>query len=286
MTTATTTTELATVGPELSDAERYALAAFLAGYPGLTRDAYAVDLRQSSPGARSTSCASSRSAGRTSSPSPATSKLAAALGRRLPVGCARWPASTRYAEQEGLLERSPAAHVRRPRLDYESHPAGLDRNEVGALLVAAGLRPRASTRSSRCTAGMPRPLAYGRRGTRTGRRGVLGNRASSDSRSAPRCSASAMYRASAKVTFPAEARHLRTSHAAASPAAARPLAPRWPGPPAPGSGSGSGPSGATPRRTPARSAQAPTAPRPLAAELGGLGRGRCRLPVRRRRTRR
>jgi integrase/recombinase XerD len=45
----------------------------------------------------------------------------------------------RYAEQEGLLERSPAAHVRRPRLDYDSHATGLDRNEVGALLVAAGL---------------------------------------------------------------------------------------------------------------------------------------------------
>ena len=30
-------------------------------------------------------------------------------------------------------------HVRRPRLDYESHAIALDRNEVGALLVAAGL---------------------------------------------------------------------------------------------------------------------------------------------------
>jgi integrase/recombinase XerD len=29
--------------------------------------------------------------------------------------------------------------VRRPRLDYESHATGLDRNEVGAMLVAAGL---------------------------------------------------------------------------------------------------------------------------------------------------
>jgi hypothetical protein len=29
--------------------------------------------------------------------------------------------------------------VRRPRLDDESHATGLDRNEVGALLVAAGL---------------------------------------------------------------------------------------------------------------------------------------------------
>jgi site-specific recombinase XerD len=45
----------------------------------------------------------------------------------------------RYAEEEGLIEASPAVHVRRPRLDYESHATGLDRNEVGALLVTAGL---------------------------------------------------------------------------------------------------------------------------------------------------
>src|SRR4029453_2732353 len=45
----------------------------------------------------------------------------------------------RYAEQEGLIAISPAAHVRRPRLDYESNATGLDRNEVGAMLVAAGL---------------------------------------------------------------------------------------------------------------------------------------------------
>jgi site-specific recombinase XerD len=45
----------------------------------------------------------------------------------------------RYAVEEELLEHSPAVHVRCPRLDYESHATGLDRNEVGALLVAAGL---------------------------------------------------------------------------------------------------------------------------------------------------
>jgi integrase/recombinase XerD len=33
--------------------------------------------------------------------------------------------------------------VRRPRLDYESHATGLDRNELGALLVTAGLGPPA-----------------------------------------------------------------------------------------------------------------------------------------------
>ena len=45
----------------------------------------------------------------------------------------------RYAEEEGLIAVSPVVHVRRPRLDYESHAVALDRNEVGAMLVAAGL---------------------------------------------------------------------------------------------------------------------------------------------------
>ena len=45
----------------------------------------------------------------------------------------------KYAVEEELLDRSPAAHVRRPRIDYESHAVALDRNELGALLVAAGL---------------------------------------------------------------------------------------------------------------------------------------------------
>ncbi len=42
------------------------------------------------------------------------------------------------AVEEDLLEHSPTAHVRRPRLDYESHAVGLDRNDVRALLVAEG----------------------------------------------------------------------------------------------------------------------------------------------------
>ena len=47
----------------------------------------------------------------------------------------------KYTVEEELLEHSPAAPVRRPRVDYESHAAALDRNELGALLVAAGLGP-------------------------------------------------------------------------------------------------------------------------------------------------
>jgi integrase len=44
----------------------------------------------------------------------------------------------RYAEEEGAIERSPGMHMRRPKVDYESHVVGLDRNEVGAILVTAG----------------------------------------------------------------------------------------------------------------------------------------------------
>jgi site-specific recombinase XerD len=45
----------------------------------------------------------------------------------------------KYAVEEEVIDHSPAVHVRRPRVDYESHAVALDRNELGALLVAAGL---------------------------------------------------------------------------------------------------------------------------------------------------
>jgi site-specific recombinase XerD len=45
-----------------------------------------------------------------------------------------------YAVEEDLLDHSPAAYVRRPRLDCESHATDLDRNEMGALLALNGLR--------------------------------------------------------------------------------------------------------------------------------------------------
>jgi integrase len=49
----------------------------------------------------------------------------------------------KYAVEEELLDRPPAAHVRRPRPDCESRATGPDRNEAGAILVAAGLGPAA-----------------------------------------------------------------------------------------------------------------------------------------------
>ena len=45
-TTSSTSTAVAVAEPAFSPQEREALAGFLAGYTGLTREAYALDLRQ------------------------------------------------------------------------------------------------------------------------------------------------------------------------------------------------------------------------------------------------
>lgn len=69
----------------------------------------------------------------------------------------------RYAVEEELLDHSPAAHVRRPRIDYESHATGLDRNELGALLVAAGLGTAAEPALVPARAERPASIGGGRR---------------------------------------------------------------------------------------------------------------------------
>ena len=46
MTTTTLSAALIPVAPVFTNTERLALAGFLAGYSGLTREAYALDLRQ------------------------------------------------------------------------------------------------------------------------------------------------------------------------------------------------------------------------------------------------
>jgi site-specific recombinase XerD len=133
-------TEIAVViEPLFSDAERAALAGFLAGYSGQTRDAYTLDLRQ-----YTSWCASHGLHLFTAKRADiecyardleAHGRAGATIARRLCTVAGFY----RYAVEEDLLEHSPAAHVRRPRLDYESHAVGLDRNEVGSLLVSAGL---------------------------------------------------------------------------------------------------------------------------------------------------
>ena len=139
MTTAAPSTALATIQPAFTDPERFALAGYLAGYCGLTRDAYTLDLRQFTTWccARRLGLFAVRRADIESFARDleARGRARATVTRRLCTIAGFY----KYAVEEELLEHSPAAHVRRPRVDYESHAIALDRNELGALLVAAGL---------------------------------------------------------------------------------------------------------------------------------------------------
>ena len=139
MTTATPSTALATIQPAFTDPERLTLAEFLAGYRGLTREAYSLDLRQFTSWCRTRSLApfAVRRADIESFAREleARGRARATVTRRLCTIAGFY----RYAVEEELLEHSPAARVRRLRVDYESHAVALDRNELGALLVAAGL---------------------------------------------------------------------------------------------------------------------------------------------------
>ena len=139
MTTATPSTALITIQPAFTDAERLALAGFLARYRGLTRDAYALDLRQFTSWCRARSLplfAVRRADIEGFARDLETrSRARATVTRRLCTIAGFY----KYAVEEELLDHSPAAHVRRPRVDYESHATALDRNELGAMLVAAGL---------------------------------------------------------------------------------------------------------------------------------------------------
>ncbi len=94
MTTAAPSTALATIQPAFTDAERFALAGFLAGYRGLTREANALDLRQFASWCRARSVALSPSAAPTSRPSPGNSNSRAGPARPSPGGCAPSPGST------------------------------------------------------------------------------------------------------------------------------------------------------------------------------------------------
>ena len=127
------------VEPLFTDSERSALARFLASYSGQTLDAYTLDLRQYTSWCRlhglhlfQARRADIECYGRDLE---ARGRARATVARRLCTVAGFY----RYAVEEEMLEHLPAAHVRRPRLDYESHAVALDRNEVGALLVAAGL---------------------------------------------------------------------------------------------------------------------------------------------------
>jgi len=59
----------------------------------------------------------------------------ATIGRRISTVASFY----RWCLEEDIIGRSPAAHVRRPRVSQESTTLGLDRDELGRFLVEAGL---------------------------------------------------------------------------------------------------------------------------------------------------
>ena len=139
MTTTTMSAALIPVAPLFTGTERLALAGFLAGYSGLTREAHELDLRQYASWCHQHHIrlfqARRADIECFARDLETRGRARATITRRLCTIAGFY----RYAVEEDLLDHSPAAHVRRPRLDYESHAVGLDRHELGALLVAAGL---------------------------------------------------------------------------------------------------------------------------------------------------
>ena len=112
MTATIPSTALATIQSAFTDAERLALAGFLAGYHGLTRDAYTLDLRQFTGWcrARSLPLFSVRRADIETFARDLEAKARATVTRRLCTIAGFY----KYAVEEEFLEHSPAAHVRRP----------------------------------------------------------------------------------------------------------------------------------------------------------------------------
>jgi integrase/recombinase XerD len=143
MTTTIPSAALVPATPVFTNTERLALAGFLAGYSGLTRAAYELDLRRFAGWCQQHQLrlfqARRADIECFALDLEARGRARATITRRLCTVAGFY----RYAVEEDLLDHSPAAHVRRPRLDYESHATGLDRNEMGAPLVAAGLGPAA-----------------------------------------------------------------------------------------------------------------------------------------------
>lgn len=123
----------------LVDPALLAAAGFLASYSGTTRDGYTIDLKH-----WWSFCEVNRL--------PVLEAKRAHLelyvrtleeqgyarstvGRRLSTVASYY----RWCVEEEVIDRNPAAHVRRPKVSQESTTLGLDRDELGRFLVQAGL---------------------------------------------------------------------------------------------------------------------------------------------------
>ncbi len=118
---------------------RVAVAAFLAGYSGGTRVSYATDLRIFAGWChdRELNLLNVKRAhlelfGRWMEQK---GRMPSTIARRLSTLSSFY----KYCQIEDIVTKNPAANIRRPKVPDESRTLGLDRNELGALLVQAGL---------------------------------------------------------------------------------------------------------------------------------------------------
>lgn len=133
------TGEIVVFGESMLMTEQVAMSAFVAGYCELTRKSYATDLRIFAAWCHE------HGLGLMSVRRPHLELFARWMEQqgRMPSTISRRLSTLstfyRYCELEELLDKNPAAHVRRPKVSTESRTLGLDRHELGALLVQAGL---------------------------------------------------------------------------------------------------------------------------------------------------
>ncbi len=139
METTTVSTDLVVVEDPSGWAEASAVAGFLAAYRGSTRVSYATDLRLFSAWCREANLtlfgvrrAHLELFGRWMEE---RGLMRSTVARRLSTLTSFY----RYCQEEEHIVRSPAVNLRRPKVDYESRTLGLDRNELGAFLVQAGI---------------------------------------------------------------------------------------------------------------------------------------------------
>ena len=119
--------------------ERVAVAAFIAGYTHPTRRSYGTDQRIFASWCHDHGI----NLFEVKRPHLETfarwmeqqGRMPSTIGRRLSTLSSFY----KYCQIEDIVDRNPAANVRRPTVHNESRTLGLDRNELGALLVQASL---------------------------------------------------------------------------------------------------------------------------------------------------
>lgn len=117
--------------------EQMAVSGFLVGYTQRTRESYALDLKRWMEFCRSNGlrplAARRQHIELFAREMEARGLAPATVGRRLSTVCVWYT----YLEAEDIIVKSPARHVRRPKVPTESTTLGLDRAELGSLLYTA-----------------------------------------------------------------------------------------------------------------------------------------------------